>query len=96
MTCDDLNELGVELMAADDSDDPRRLAAIAWELYGEIGSARAEIERLHSILRTFRTPTRGRPAASGTPVPPDPQTTARLRMAVADRAGAGLTRCACC
>jgi hypothetical protein len=96
MTCDDLNALGVELMAADDSDDPRRLAAIAWELYGEIGSARAEIERLHSSLRTFRAPTRGRPPASGAPVPPDPQTTARLRRALADRAGAGLTRCASC
>jgi hypothetical protein len=79
MTCDDLNELGVELMAADDSDDLRRLAAIAWELYGEIGSARAEIERLHSILRTFRTPTRGGPPAGGAPVPSGPQTTGPVK-----------------
>jgi hypothetical protein len=30
MTREDLDALGVELMAADDAADPRRLAALAW------------------------------------------------------------------
>jgi hypothetical protein len=32
MTGDELDALGVELMAADETADPRRLAAIAWRL----------------------------------------------------------------
>ena len=56
MTCDDMETLGVELIAADDEGDPRRLAAIAWQLYAEAGLAQAEIERLHCVLRSFRSP----------------------------------------
>lgn len=33
MTREDLDTLGVELMAADDAADPRQLAALAWRLY---------------------------------------------------------------
>jgi hypothetical protein len=77
MTADDLDALGVELMTADDDDDARRLAAIAWQLYGEAGSAQAEIERLHGILRSFRAPGVGqRPGSGSAPAPSDSQTTA--------------------
>ena len=77
MTCDDLDSLGVELMAADDADDPRRLAAIAWQLYGEVGSARADIERLHSILRSLPATSHNQlPGRGGTRAPSDPQATA--------------------
>jgi len=38
-------------MTADDAADPRRLAALAWRLYGEVGVTQAEIKRLHSKLR---------------------------------------------
>ena len=48
-TCTDLEALGVELIAADDAGDARRLAAIAWRLYAEAGLAQAEIERLHGV-----------------------------------------------
>jgi hypothetical protein len=51
MTREDLDALGVELMTADDAADPRRLAALAWRLYGEVGVTQAEIKRLHSKLR---------------------------------------------
>jgi len=65
MNCNDLEALGVELIAADDAGDPRRLAAIAWQLYAEAGLAQAEIERLHCALRSFRSPTGDRPPATG-------------------------------
>ena len=64
MTCDDLDALGMELMAADDAADPRRLAAIAWQLYGEAGIAQAEIERLHCILQSLHSSGGDRPAAT--------------------------------
>lgn len=67
MTDNDLEALGVELIAADDAGDPRRLAAIAWQLYAEAGLAQAEIERLHCILRSFRSPGGDRPAAASAP-----------------------------
>jgi hypothetical protein len=63
----DLEALGVELMAADDAGDPQRLAAIAWRLYAEAGLAQAEIERLHCILRSFRSPGGDPPPATGVP-----------------------------
>jgi hypothetical protein len=66
MTGNDLDALGVELVAADDVGDPRRLAAIAWQLYAEAGLAQAEIERLHCILRSFRSPGGDRPSATST------------------------------
>ena len=67
MTANDLEALGAELMAADDAGDPRRLAALAWQLYAEAGLAQAEIERLHCVVRSFRSPVAtGRPP----PVPP--------------------------
>jgi hypothetical protein len=70
MTGNDLDALGVELVAADDAGDPRRLAAMAWQLYGEAGLAQAEVERLHCILRSFRSPGGDRPsAASPLPAP---------------------------
>lgn len=61
MTREDLDALGVELMAADDAADPRRLAALAWRLYGEVGVIQAEIERLHGTLRAFRPPAGDQP-----------------------------------
>jgi hypothetical protein len=64
MTRDQLDALGVELIAADDTDDPRRLAALAWQLYSEAGIAQAEIERLHGVLRSFRSSAGERPASS--------------------------------
>jgi hypothetical protein len=67
MTSNDLESLGVELIAADDEGDPRRLAAIAWQLYAEAGLAQAEIERLHCIVRSFRSPGGSRPPATGAP-----------------------------
>ena len=70
MTGNDLDALGVELIAADDAGDPRRLAAIAWQLYAEAGLAQAEIERLHCVLRSFRSPAGNR--ASVTRDPPAP------------------------
>jgi hypothetical protein len=54
-------------MAADDAGDPKRLAAIAWRLHAEAGLAQAEIERLHCILRSFRSPGGDRPSATGVP-----------------------------
>jgi hypothetical protein len=70
MTGNDLEALGVELIAADDAGDPRRLAAIAWQLYAEAGLAQVEIERLHCILRSFRSPAGDRPfATSALPAP---------------------------
>jgi hypothetical protein len=70
MTGNDLDAFGVELVAADDADDPRRLAAIAWRLYAEAGLAQAEVGRLHCILRSFRSPGGDRPsAASALPAP---------------------------
>jgi hypothetical protein len=51
MTRDEWYELTAELIAADESADPRRLAAIAWRLYGEAGSEQAKIEELQSALR---------------------------------------------
>ncbi len=77
MNCDDLDSLGVELMAADEADDSRRLAAIAWELFGAVGSARADIERLHSILRSLPATGHAQPPGGGsTRAPADPQATA--------------------
>jgi hypothetical protein len=70
MTCTDLEALGVELIAADDAGDARRLAAIAWRLYAEAGLAQAEIERLHGVLRSFRSPGGDRPPAAGGPRAP--------------------------
>jgi hypothetical protein len=54
MSRDDLDRLGLELIAADDSGDADLLAKIAWRLYGEVGTAQAEIERLHGALRAVR------------------------------------------
>ena len=70
MTGNDLEALGVELTAADDAGDARRLAAIAWQLYAEAGLAQAEIDRLHCILRSFRSPACN--LASATSAPPAP------------------------
>jgi hypothetical protein len=70
MTCNDLDVLGVELIAADDEGDLRRLAAIAWQLYAEAGLAQAEIERLHCIVRSFRSPTGNRASATSAPLAP--------------------------
>ena len=67
MTANDLETLGVELIAADDAGDPRRLAAIAWQLYAEAGLAQAEIERLHCIVRSLRSPGDDRPSAASAP-----------------------------
>jgi hypothetical protein len=66
MTRDELNALGVELMSADEADDSRRLAALAWQLYSAAGISLAEIEQLHSLLRCAT------PAAAAGPkaVPP--------------------------
>lgn len=64
MTGNDLEALGVELVAADDAGDQRRLAAIAWQLYAEAGLAQAEVERLHCILRSFRSPGGDRPCVT--------------------------------
>jgi hypothetical protein len=61
MTREDLDALGVELMAADDAADPRRLAALAWRLYGQVAVSQAEIERLHGTLRAFRSPADDQP-----------------------------------
>jgi hypothetical protein len=57
------------LIAADDVGDPRRLAAIAWQLYAEAGLAHAEVERLPYALRSFRSPGGDRPSASALPAP---------------------------
>jgi hypothetical protein len=54
MTRDEWYALTAELIDADDAADPRRLAAIAWRLYGEAGSEQAEIEALQSALRAAR------------------------------------------
>jgi hypothetical protein len=51
MTRDELDALAAELLVADDTANPRRLAAIAWQLYGEAGIAQAEVNRLHGVLR---------------------------------------------
>jgi len=59
MRRDELDALGVELMSADEAADSRRLAAIAWQLYSEVGVSQAEVERLHSLLRSM-TPVVGR------------------------------------
>lgn len=76
MNSDDLDSLGVELMAADEADDSRRLAAIAWQLYGAVGSAQADIERLHSILRSLPATGHGQlPGGGRTRTPSDPQST---------------------
>jgi len=65
MTRDDLDALGIELVAADDAADPRKLAAIAWQLYSPAGIAEAEIERMHGTLRSVRPAARDQSAASG-------------------------------
>ena len=70
MTGNDLDALGVELIAADDAGDPRRLAAIAWQLYAEAGLAQAEIERLHCVLRSFRSSASNRASAASAPPAP--------------------------
>jgi len=57
MTRDEIDALGTELLVADETSDARRLAAIAWQLYSEAGTAWAEIERLHGMLRTLRSAT---------------------------------------
>jgi len=67
MTGKDLEALGVELIAADDAGDARHLAAIAWRLYAEAGLAQAEIDRLHCILRSFRSPARNLASATSAP-----------------------------
>ena len=68
MTRDELDEIGAELLAADEDGNADRLAALAWRLYGEAGTAQAEIDRLHGMLRSVRamaapTPVISRPAA---------------------------------
>jgi hypothetical protein len=47
-----------------EADDPRKLAAIAWRLYGQVGVTQADIERLHGSLRS-RSAGGGRPATIG-------------------------------
>jgi hypothetical protein len=54
MTREELEALGTELLLADDDDDPRLLAALAWRLYGEAGVAQVEVDRLHGRMRTAR------------------------------------------
>jgi hypothetical protein len=54
MTRDEWYAITAELIAADEAADPRRLAAIAWRLYGEAGSEQAEIEALRCALRAAR------------------------------------------
>jgi hypothetical protein len=54
MTRDEWYQLTAELIAAEEAADPRRLAAIAWRLYGEAGSEQAEIEELQNALRAAR------------------------------------------
>jgi len=71
MTRDELDAIGADLLAADEATDPQRLAAIAWWLYGEAGTAQAEVERLHGAIRSGRTsvplvPALSRPAAPRT------------------------------
>jgi hypothetical protein len=67
MTGNDLEALGVELVAADEAGDPQRLAVIAWQLYAEAGLAQAETERLHCTLRSYRSPGGDRPSATSAP-----------------------------
>ncbi len=55
MTRDELDAIGGELLAADEDGDTDRLAALAWRLYGEAGTAQAEIDRLHGMLRSVTT-----------------------------------------
>ncbi len=62
MRRDELDALGIELMSADEAADSGRLAAIAWQLYSEAGVSQAEVERLHSLLRSV-APAGGWPAA---------------------------------
>jgi hypothetical protein len=54
MTREELEALGTELLIADDDDNPRLLAALAWRLYSEAGIALGEVDRLHDVLRTAR------------------------------------------
>jgi hypothetical protein len=54
MTRDELDAIGAELLAADEDGNAPRLAALAWRLYGEAGTAQAEIDRLHGMLRSVR------------------------------------------
>jgi hypothetical protein len=72
MSRDELDALGAELLAADEDGNARRLAELAWRLYGEAGTAQSEIDRLHGMLRSVRamvmptaapTPAASRPAA---------------------------------
>jgi hypothetical protein len=68
MTRDELDAIGAELLAADEDGDADRLATLAWRLYGEAGTAQAEIDRLHGMLRSAATTvapttTTSRPAA---------------------------------
>jgi hypothetical protein len=52
MTREELEALGTELLMADDDDNPRLLAALAWRLYSEAGIAQVEVDRLHGMIRT--------------------------------------------
>jgi hypothetical protein len=54
MTRDELDAIGAELLAADEDGNAGRLAELAWRLYGEAGTAQAEIDRLHGMLRSVR------------------------------------------
>jgi hypothetical protein len=54
MTREELEALGTELLLADDNDNPRLLAALAWRLYSEAGIAQGEVDRLHGMMRTTR------------------------------------------
>lgn len=62
MSRDELDALGVDLMAADEAADVQRLAAIAWQQYSEVGTGQAEIERLHAILRSISRPAQRMPS----------------------------------
>jgi hypothetical protein len=62
MTREEIDALGAELLAADATADARRLAAIAWRLYSEAGTARAEADRLHDMLWSRSAAERHRPA----------------------------------
>ncbi len=47
-----MDGLWAALIGADADGDARRLAAVAWDLYGRPGQARAERDRLRAAVRT--------------------------------------------
>ena len=47
-----MDGLWAALIGADADGDARRLAAVAWDLYGRLGQASAERDRLRAAVRT--------------------------------------------